>query len=569
MLNMNQVLRALKTAAIAMALMAAETGAQQAPPQESKGATIHGVLIDALLGGRADAMVTLQDTSRRTIKQMYSLKGEYRITDIPDGHYFLHVQSNMYAPQDYGQFTPDSPPMELILTRDASYELSFTLERAGSISGRLADFEGRPVGSAEVQLLVVRYDTSGNRFLVAPANVAASRATSGIYSFAGVPPGEYYVRATITLPADRNTRAPVHHNIRTYYPGAEDPEQAVMVEMPKASKTIANTNFFFKEVSPFKVTGKIVYPPQTNIKSPLYIYLVPKNNPFARLIDPPLPLVDFDEAQQTFELRNVQRGSYDLYIAAITDYAPNAEGAPNSPGFSAQIPVEVRDADVTGLVAELEPGVDLHGEFKLDGSIEATRVTLGRSQPVFIPQDGKPWALAPGASVNANTFVQPNGTFDLVHAATGRYRIGAVIPEGLYVSNAWLGPRNIMGQPFEIERRTEGPLSLELSSDGARFEGTVTDVNNSPANALVVLVPPTEFRNDPGVSKTARTDKAGHFVISGIRPGMYTAYAFPRIENNAWLNDDFMNFYRALGLQINFGKGTQVYRDFKSVPMPK
>jgi hypothetical protein len=58
-------------------------------------------------------------------------------------------------------------------------------------------------------------------------------------------------------------------------------------------------------------------------------------------------------------------------------------------------------------------------------------------------------------------------------------------------------------------------------------------------------------------------------MISGIRPGIYTAYAFPKIENNAWLNDDFMSPYRALGLQINFGRGTQVYRDFKSVPMPR
>ena len=71
------------------------------------------------------------------------------------------------------------------------------------------------------------------------------------------------------------------------------------------------------------------------------------------------------------------------------------------------------------------------------------------------------------------------------------------------------------------------------------------------------------------MSKATRTDKDGQFLISGIRPGVYTVYAFPKIESNAWLNDEFMNAYRALGLQINFGKGTLVHRDFKSVPMPK
>ena len=58
------------------------------------------------------------------------------------------------------------------------------------------------------------------------------------------------------------------------------------------------------------------------------------------------------------------------------------------------------------------------------------------SQPVFIPQDGKPWPLSPGASVNPATFVKTDGAFDLIHAATGQYRIGAVIPENLYLADA-------------------------------------------------------------------------------------------------------------------------------------
>ena len=100
LLDMNHLLRALTIAAIAMALIVIATGAQQAPPQQAKGATIHGVLIDALTGGKADATVTLLDLTRRTIKQTSSRGGEYRIADIPEGHYFLHVQSFTYAPQD-------------------------------------------------------------------------------------------------------------------------------------------------------------------------------------------------------------------------------------------------------------------------------------------------------------------------------------------------------------------------------------------------------------------------------------------------------------------------------------
>lgn len=434
--------------------------------------------------------------------------------------------------------------------------------RSGSISGRLTDPDGRPVQNAELQLLTVRYDPTGNRFLAPPPNLSPVRVSSGTYAFDNVPPGEYYVRATVALPTE------VNHIARTYYPGVKNPEEAVPIVMPRAATAIPDMNFSL-EISPFKITGTIILPMQETVKGPLYTYLVPKDKVRYRLVDPPQPLLDFDPSPTAFELRNVPPGRYDLYVGSVTEYASPAARAPDVPGYSAQIPLEVHDGDVVDVVAELKPGVDLRGEFGLDKSTGAANMNFSGFLPVLIPQDGKPWPLAPATTANEATFVKPDGSFDLIHAAAGEYRIGALNAPDLYLAGAWLGSRNIMGQTFEIDSRSEGPLVLELRRDGATFEGTVTDVDDAPANALVVLVAETEFRNDPGVSRTARTDNDGHFEISGIRPGLYMAYAFPRIDNNAWLNDEFMGPYRAMGLQINFGKGTLVYRDFKSVPMPR
>jgi hypothetical protein len=564
----------LKTAAIAIVLLVAELGAQQpVPPPPPRGATIHGFLFDAVSGSRINGTVVLQDLSRRPVKQAFTTgkELEYRFTDIPEGSYFLHIQGffGRYIEQDYGQFHPDDPPRELRLTAGTSIEISFMVERSGSISGRLNDPDGRPVQNAELQLLTLRYDAAGRRFLAPAANLAPARLSAGNYSFSNVPPGEYYVRATVALPQQRGAPTLVNHNVRTYYPGTKNSDEAVPVVMPRSSTALPNINFFFKEVSPFKITGKILFPTQGSVKEPLYTYLVPRESLYSRLVDPPHPLLDFDPSAGGFELRNVPPGHYDLYAGSITDYVPTPAGAPNFPGYSARVALEVRDRDIVDLVAELKPGVDLPGKFTLDKSTLAESGKFAGFLPVFFPQDGKPWPLAPAASA-ISTFTQSDGTFTLIHAAAGGYRIGALIPPDLYLADAWLGPRNIMGQPFEIDSRSEGPLVLELRSDGAKFEGAVTDVDtNVPANAVVVLVPPPEFRDDPGVSKTARTDKDGRFTISGIRPGMYTAYAFPKIDNNAWLNDDFMSPYRALGLQINFSRGSQVYRDFKSVPMPR
>ncbi len=566
----------LLAAALSIVLLATEGSARQTSPQPpAKGATIHGFLFDAVSGSKINGTVVLQDLSRRPLKQAFATgkELEYRFTDIPEGSYYLHIQGffNRYIEQDYGQFHPDDPPRELRLTAGSSIEISFMVERSGSISGRLNDPEGRPVQNAELQLLTLRYDTAGKRFLGPPPNLPPVRVSAGNYSFLNVPPGEYYIRATVALPAQqRGAPTLVNHNVRTYYPGTKNSDEAVPIVMPKSSTAIPNINFLFKDVSQFKITGRILFPTQGTVKEPLYTYLIPKETLYSRLVDPPQPLLDFDPSSSAFELRNVPPGHYDLYVGSVTDYVPTPSGLPNFPGFSARVSLEVRDRDLVDLVAELKPGVDLPGMFNLDKGTLAANGKFAGFLPVFFPQDGKPWPLAPAASAISATFTQADGSFNLIHAPAGEYRLGAATSPDLYLADAWLGPRNVMGQPFEIDSRSEGPLVLELRSDGAKFEGTVTDVTtNVPANAVVVLVPPAEFRNDPGVSKTARTDKDGRFSISGIRPGMYTVYAFPKIDNNAWLNDDFMSPYRALGLQINFGRGSQVYRDFKSVPMPR
>jgi hypothetical protein len=556
------------------AVLAAVSQGQQPTTSPRDGASIHGFTYDAVSADKIDATITLQDLSRRTIKRVFSQKGEYSFKDVPEGSYYLHAEYFNHVPQDYGQFGPDYPPQELRVGLNATVEIAFMLEPAAAISGTLSDPDGHIVQNAEVQLLVVRYDHAGNRFLSSLTTVPPVRVSRlGAYSFPAVPAGKYYIRAAVALPAPRQgVLTPVNYNVRTYYPGVKEIDQAATIDMLRTARNIPNVNFFFRDLSEFKVTGKIVFPSLGKVKEPLFFLLTPRGNLYPRTYDPPQPTADFDDVKDRFELRNVSPGIYDLYIASVTDYAPTSDGEPNSPGFIARMPIEVKNEDIVDLIADLKPGVDLHGKFKVDGSTLSPKINFSGTKPVFVPQDGKPWALAPAATANPLNLVKPDGSFEVIHAGSGEYRIGVLLSnelKDLYLADAWLGPRRIMGQKFEVDEKTDDPLVLELRSDGARFEGTVTDADNVKANAVVVLVPPAEFRDDSGTSKYVHTDAEGHFSIGGIRPGLYTVYAFPKIESDAWLNDEFMSEYRAYGLQINFAKGTQVYRDFKTVPMQK
>ena len=67
----------------------------------------------------------------------------------------------------------------------------------------------------------------------------------------------------------------------------------------------------------------------------------------------------------------------------------------------------------------------------------------------------------------------------------------------------------------------------------ATLEGAVVDSKDQPVqDAVVVALPDIENRNRRDLFKRASTDQRGHFVLRGVRPGMYTVLAFDELEED-------------------------------------
>ena len=193
----------------------------------------------------------------------------------------------------------------------------------GIVAGRVYDANREPVAGAYVQLLMKSYDVLGQATLVRPASIIPVRTDErGEYRFKGVPPGNYYIRSLMKGGV-------------TYYPGIPQLEAALPVEL-RGGIELSAIDFTQAPPSPLKITGKIVDRARQGHVTYEH-YLVRQN---VRFRDADESVEDEDSSVDGFEFRNVEPGSYALYIGYIGD----AFGS--SWGYAGHIAVDVVDRDV-------------------------------------------------------------------------------------------------------------------------------------------------------------------------------------------------------------------------------
>src|SRR5438105_3303037 len=371
-------------------LMLVFFGLLPAAPQALRTGLVEGSVIDGATGQPLkDATVTLSFVGPRPEREMKTdEKGLFAFIDVEPGQYELKVEQPGYLTQKYGQIAYDSRiGRNLVVQAGGRYNVPFPMVRTAIVSGRIYDTNRQPVAKAELQLLTIRYDSTGQRALYRLTTaLPVNTDDRGEYRFEGVPPGDYYVKAAYrSLPANQVGVSVQANNVAaTYYPGVTSPDE-----------------------------------PRTNLQI-----------------------------------------------------------------YSARIAIDVVDRDVTDLTVVIDSGIDIKGETKLAADANATtRPNFSDVQPLFVVTDGMPSILSPTAFLARQRFVQQDGTFEIPHVPFGRYRLLVSLPgpmRAYYASAARIGTEDILGQVFEINSDTTGPLVIELSDAGATMAGVVTDRGGVP-----------------------------------------------------------------------------------------
>ena len=162
-------------------------------------------------------------------------EGRFQLTDLPAGRWRVTVSKGGYFTWQPGQKRPFEQPPPITLARGQRVRADVPLSRGGVITGRVSDDTGEPLAGLRVRVYRARM-AKGYRRL---EDVGAADYTddTGAYRIFGLPPGDYYVAASLRMaPLDsvvQTTYSP------TYYPGTGELAEAQRIRVELGSESTA------------------------------------------------------------------------------------------------------------------------------------------------------------------------------------------------------------------------------------------------------------------------------------------------------------------------------------------
>src|SRR4051794_17224066 len=164
------------------------------------------------------------------------LEGEYEVTELPAGRFTVSATRGGYLAAQYGQraYGDDGTPIEVA---DAATldKIDLTMERAGTVSGRLTDEAGEAVSGATVWLQQMQFFHGRKQYV---EQTSAQTDDTGLYRISSVPPGEFVLFATFreTWTADDKPAQTLGY-APTYFPGSANPIEAQRIKVTAGHET--------------------------------------------------------------------------------------------------------------------------------------------------------------------------------------------------------------------------------------------------------------------------------------------------------------------------------------------
>lgn len=159
-------------------------------------------------------------------------QGRYEVTDLPAGRYNVSASKGGYVLLVFGQKRPFEPgrPIELH-AGEVLEKIDFGLPRGAAVDGRIVDEVGEPVADVVVMAMRSQY-AAGRRRLVYVGRPAMTN-DRGEYRLYGLPPGQYYISATVRASASGESTGGSGY-AATYYPGTPNLAEATPVRLALA-----------------------------------------------------------------------------------------------------------------------------------------------------------------------------------------------------------------------------------------------------------------------------------------------------------------------------------------------
>jgi len=521
--------------------------AQPQPADAPRGTSVlRGQIVSADNGSpirRAQVRVSSPDAREGRLATT-DAQGRFEIKELPAGRYTMTASKGGFVALQYGQRRPteSGTPIELgdgqILEK-----ISIALPRGSVLGGRITDEFGEPVANASVVAFRYSYVVGARRLVPAGQNARDTTDDQGHYRLFGLPPGEYYVSASLRGgPEATDPNGEVSGYAATYFPGTASMADAGRITLA-ISQENTGVNFGLIATKLVRVSGQVISSdgnPSGNgtvMLAPVAMSGRPgmgmQQGGAGNRIDP----------NGTFRLTNVAPGRYQL------------QARTGGREFElARMDLTVGSDDVEGLTLVTAAGAIINGS-----------VVSDTGEPLdFRPQQLQ--IAARVASADPGGFGAPSlparvaddWSFSLRNI-NDAVLIRATLPQGWWLKSVTVNGQDVTDTPTEFPPgQAVGGMQVVLTKKVSALSGQITDGRGNPVlDATVVIFPANEklWTFQSRFVKAARPDQDGRYQVSGLPPEDYMAIALQGLEDGQAGDPDFLASVKDQASKFSLGDG--------------
>jgi protocatechuate 3,4-dioxygenase beta subunit len=510
--------------------------------------------------------------------------GRYEFKDLPAGRYSLTVSKAGYVAMQYGQRRPfeSGKPIEIVDTQVVG-NADFKLPRGSAINGRILDEFGEPVADAFVQAMQYQY-VGGRRQLV-PTGRGGQSNDLGQYRIYGLPPGDYFVSASVRDAAMLSLeaglmggRADTTSYAPTYYPGTPSVAEAQRLNVAVGQEA-SSVDFSLLPVRTARVSGVTTDSEGKPLVNAM-VMLMPRGLEGMTLrFGGGGGRVGKDGA---FAISNVAPGDYVLQVrsgggmfmemsagsgTAVTATAISVSGEPGQPPRPepefAYMAITVTGQDITGISLVTNKGGRITGRVIWEDGAAPDR-SLWENMRIgarAADMDFSPIMTTPPAPV------REDGSFE-VRGVAGNVLIRPFgPPRGWTLKAVEYNGSDVTDESIEFKGTEEATgVRVILTALSTQVAGAVTDDNAKPvADYTMVVFAEDNAKWGPQSRFIAvgRPDQDGRFKVSNLPPGSYLAIAVDYVQQGEWYDPAFLERVKSHATAFQLGAGETRALDLK------
>ena len=472
-------------------------------------------------------------------------QGVFEFKDLPAGRYSLSATRSGYLRLQYGQRRPGEPgrPIQLIDAQRIT-NADFALPRSGSITGRITDELGDPLGDVSIFPAQWKYFRGKRRMVPVSGGGPFNRTDeTGQFRITGLEPGEYFVLATsrTTWTVDDHPDEKIGF-LPTYSGGTANPMEAQRIKLAMGQEASAG-DFAMVPGRVATISGTATY----SSGLPIAGESINMVQEFAG----PGSSSSFGmqgakvNPDGSFLIKNVAPGEYRLSVRGPGDKDHPAEGV--------TMTVSVTGEDLTGIVLAGGSGGSLAGRVVSDTGEAVPSPASSRMRVFATPVD--PTSTYTSFD-NDNGRVKDDWSFELTNVyGLNKLSINPM-PTGWAVRRIEYDGKDYADVPVDLHggQKLDG-VTIVLSKSLPRINGTLLDERGQPAEATALIFPEDSARwaENSRLVRTTRPDAAGTFELRNVIPGDYLAVALDYVRDGDWADPEFLEKLRADGKRVQVG----------------